>query len=67
VVEKQLGISNPPEQSANLKDIIGKLLATLLVSVAIILVKTLKHFPVAKNSCDKEPVKFVAGISGVRA
>jgi hypothetical protein len=66
-MEKHPRISYPPKQSANSNDIIGKLFATLLVFIAIILVKALKHFPVAKNSCDKEPVKFVTGISGVCA
>jgi hypothetical protein len=66
-MEKHLGISNSPEQIANLKDIIGNMLTTLLVSITVMLVKMLKCCPIAKDSCDEEPVKFVAGISGVRA
>jgi len=66
-MEKHLGISNPPEQSANLKDVMGKELAPFLVPAAVTQVKMPKHSPIAKDSCNKELVEFVAGIFGVRA
>jgi len=44
-MEKHPGISNPPEQVVNLMDAVRKMLALLLVSIAMMRAKSLGIFP----------------------